>query len=140
MKECSLPASISTCSVFSMETIPAPTKKTNPCKEATRGKEAQEDCLRWEQWPFMNISGIPQLQTAAGLSIGEVVVPAEGHRNMTLQGGGAWLQQRCTVPNGKSMLTQVSGIVTGWNIVQPDTSKQTQCVHKEKRPFLQWKA
>lgn len=36
----------------------------------------------------MNISGIPQLQTAAGLSIGEVVVPAEGHRNMTHAGEG----------------------------------------------------
>lgn len=43
IKERSLPTSVSAPSVFSMETIPAPTKKTNPCKEATRGKEAQED-------------------------------------------------------------------------------------------------
>lgn len=38
-----LPASVSACSVFRMETIPAPTKKKKPCKEAARGKEAQED-------------------------------------------------------------------------------------------------
>lgn len=43
IEERSLPASVSAPSVFSMETIPAPTKNTNPCKEATRGKEARED-------------------------------------------------------------------------------------------------
>lgn len=44
----------------------------------------------------MNISDIPELQAAAGFSLGEVVGPAKSHRSRTLQGAllsAYWPQQ-----------------------------------------------
>lgn len=77
------------------------------------------------------ISGIPQLQTAAGLSVGEVVAPAEGHQSRAPQEAALspyWLQLRYTgtAPNRKSTLKQASGVLTGRIIAQPDTSKQAR--------------
>lgn len=112
-------------------------RKQTPCKEAARGKRGRRQCLKWEQWSFMNISGIPQLQTAAGLSIGEVVVLAQGHRSRTLQEAAHspyWLQQRRagSAPNRKSTLKQASRIKTGRDIVQPDTHKQVSVCTRRK--------
>lgn len=69
-----------------METIPSPTEKTSPIRRLG-GKRSIKDKFwkKKEWWPVMNISGIPQLQAAAGFSIGEVVVLAKGHRSRTLQ-------------------------------------------------------
>lgn len=100
----------------------------------------------------MNISGIPQLQAAAGFSIGEVVVLAKGHRSRTLQEALAFSLLATaelnwhSAHNRKSTLKQAFRTLAGRDIVEPDTSKQPQaCVHerkrhKEKETSLQWKA
>lgn len=105
-----------------METIPA-----------RAGVQSQ----KWEQWPVMNISGIPQLQTPAGLSIEEVVVPAEGHQSRAPQEAALppyWLQLRSagTAPNRTSTLKLASRILTGRLIVQPDTSQQLSMCTRRK--------
>lgn len=83
----SLPASVSAPSVFSMETIPAPTKKTNPCKEATRGKEAQEDNV-WRGtvaiYEHFWHSSAPDSSRTFYRGRGR-----SGHRRRTLRGGHA---------------------------------------------------
>lgn len=69
-------------------------------KQAPWGdKKHKGQGLKKEWWPVMNISGIPRLQAAAGFSIGEVDVPAKGHRSKTLQEAPLspyWPQQSCT--------------------------------------------
>lgn len=123
------------CSVWKQFQLPP--RKQTPVRRLQGEKRHKKTMSGGEQWPFMNISDIPQLQTAAGLSIGEVAVPAEGHRRRTLRGATLspyWLRQRCSgvEPNGKSTLTQASRISTGWDIVQPVNNQA--CARGEK-PF-----
>lgn len=71
----------------------------------------------------MNISGIPQLQAAAGFSIGEVVVPAKGHRSRTLQEAPAFSLLATaelswhSAHNRKSTLKQAFRTLAGRDIV-----------------------
>lgn len=64
------------CSVWKQ--VQLPPRKHSPVRRLQGEKRHKKTMSGGEQWPFRNISSIPQLQTAVGLSIGEVAVPAGG--------------------------------------------------------------